>query len=367
MLSFLLIFGFINITYLFVFNGKNVLDDSKSKKNKIVFLVLTVGLLIVLNCLRRLDVGNDTSSYYLIFKNIAKPSKSLSDEALQWIASLEKGFLLINKGFQLFSTNYQIFISLIAIFVYVISAKTIYDYSDNIFISIIFLFLFFFHIYINVLRESIAICMILIGYRFLIKKKIFLYFVFVIFAILFHKTAFIALAIPVFYRKKPISLNIKIFLIIFVMLLTIFNVFTKILYLISYSTKYVNEETGLSTYLAIVLALFFLALFYTLKVKPENDSDEELRKYNFYSSIPFIHLLIQIAGLELQIMYRFSYYFLFFYILAIPYYFKNSTLNKQSKTAIFLVFLAFIFAYNFGAVALRPEWYSEFDYRFFWE
>ena len=364
MVSFILIFSTIFINRFMTF-GTRAIEGIKNNKKKLLFIVLSLGVLTLLNCLRGAKVGNDTESYNLIFNYFAKNNNDFA-YAEVYLNSLEVGYVYLNRIFGYFSTNYQLFISIIAIFLYLVLGKTIYKHSDNVAISVIIAFLLLFHIYINVLREAIAISLIFIGYNLLTKNKKIWFYIFVFFAVLFHKSAFVALVIPFFYKKKAISSAIWMVFLTLMTVLSFTRAFSFFLNIISYQTKYLSEDSGLSIILGGVFVVIIILFLKLLKVNKSMLSARDLKTYNLFCAIPLTQLAFQICAMDLQIMFRFGYYFMAFYILIIPFFIRHSSLSKSKKNTIIVLLVIVVITYVVGQLLLRPEWYSEFNYYFYW-
>lgn len=350
---------------------RGIIGCQSEKGNTKVFLTLTMGLLLVLNCLRSIETGNDTASYYALFAHYAGEWADYSPAALLWMDSyIDVGYRWINRFFLIFSTNYQLFISCIAIFLYATTTLFIKRYSPNPTISVYLFFLLFFHVYLNVLRQALAIVFVLIGSQFLFKKRTKCFILYVTIATLFHKTAILSfLLIPIAY-KKHVSLSKSLFVIVISCALTFSGVINRILEIFGYSGKYISEESGASVFADMLLSSLILGAMLFLKRKVINKEDaldggEDLFA-RFYIRLPIVQLIISIVSLTLPILYRCEYYFTIFYITGIPYYLMNNTDIKSNRRIIGRLILLTYIVYISGILYFRPEWYSEFDYHFFW-
>lgn len=339
--------------------------------NKNLFVFLTMGLLLALTCLRSLDTGNDTVSYYYLFEHYKGDSQIYSSEALLWMDSyVDIGYRFINRLFSKISGNYQLFISFVAIFMYTIVNKYIKKYSSNCVLSVFLFFLMFFHVYLNLLRQAIAISIILMGIQYLFDKKNMRFAFVVCMAALFHKTALIALLLIPIAHKKHFSVKKSIVVILISILIVYSGVVGKLLGIIGYSGKYIYEERGLSTYAGIAISsiVFLLMLFLNRRMISTDtvlDGGDDFYR-RFYIRIPVVQVIISIASLALPIFYRCEYYFTIFYLTGIPYFLMNNNDLDSNKKIITRVLLIAYITYICGILIWRPEWYTEFQYHFFW-
>ena len=363
------------MVYLFVIQlvtyKKSVLNCYTKRGNVNTLLFFSMGLLLLLNCLRSLETGNDTISYYSLFEHYKGTSNDYSVAALLWMDSyIDIGYRMINKLFLKLSDNYQLFISTIAVFMYCAVNRYIKKYSCNAVYSVFLFFLLFFHVYLNMLRQALAISIILLGIHYLFENKKIRFIVIVLIATLFHKTAIIALLLLPIAYKKHFSISKSIVTIGLAIVLTFSGGISKILEIIGYSGKYITEENGISTYAGIVLSSIVLLcmLFVSRKnINRENLLDGGDNIYaRFYIRIPVIQVIISIASLALPILYRCEYYFTIFYLAGIPYFLMNSDDSKSNRRVIGTFILIVYSVYMAGILLLRPEWYSEFQYHFFW-
>ena len=353
---------------------KPMIDCTRSRRDN-SFLFLTLGYLLCLNCFRGIDVGNDTSSYKILFDYYTGKGTLLpvSNAGLEWMNEyVDIGYRTINVLFSYFSSSYQLFISLVAIFLYFTLSRFIKRESTNVSISVLFFFLEFYHPYLNVLRQAIAISIILYGFNFLKRGKPVKFCLFVLCACLFHKTAIIALLLLPLMNIKHFSAKRTAALIVLVIGLTATKTVSRALSLIGYSGMYSTEEQGISTYAQILLStIIFLLINYWRGNPLKNyiyDLDNSSSKLErFYSRIPIVHLCLSIVGLNLPIVYRGSYYFTIFYIAGIPYYLTKSTRKRSNiKITLYFFFITYII-YQTGILVFRPEWVTEFQYKFFWQ
>ena len=181
--------------FLFSINGF-------TKTNKIFFLIIVGVVLILVQGLRRYDVGSDTLNYVYIYKN----ANSLSyDQILNTETSIEKGYLIYNKFLGNISPNnpqLMIFINAILIIVPIL----IFIYKNAkymVFSTLLYVIMYFYIDSFAIMRQFIAIGIILLGFEFLKRNNLILFVLFVLFASLFHSSAIIMLLLPVLYYLKP--------------------------------------------------------------------------------------------------------------------------------------------------------------------
>lgn len=138
-------------------------------------------------------IGGDTTSSYLhMFERMANHSWN---DVLSTSGGVNKGFYLFAKAFhQLSGGDYQLFVTLIAGFFTFCFGRLIYRYSPNPLQSILYHFgLLYFTFYFSVLKQSIAMAILLLAFDCLMRRKTFRYLLLVLIAAQFHFPAYVFL------------------------------------------------------------------------------------------------------------------------------------------------------------------------------
>lgn len=169
-----------------------VFRETKSyrKKQRIPILCFTF-LFFVLSFIRW-KTGTDWENYYQTFRSISIPFDTLDDP----VASMEPGYMFLVNLAKYISDSYTINLLLVAIVVYYFFYKGFRKLSPYPLFS---LFVFY---CINLggiffVRQTIAMSIIFFSIRYIEKKKVKLFVIFVFLASLFHRTSLIFL--PVYY------------------------------------------------------------------------------------------------------------------------------------------------------------------------
>ncbi|MEE0726752.1 MAG: EpsG family protein, partial [Clostridium saudiense] len=180
---------FIIITFFY-------LNKKKKNRNNKKYLICAFLPLILIAGLRSENVGIDTKQFTDAFKTIVKMDPSSFGKLryeygfsyLCWVL----GKLSIEPKILIFSTSFFINFSV---------ARFIYKNSENIpFSTVLYILCNFFFSYMNIMRQAIAIAIILWGYEYLKKNKYIRFCIFVMIASLFHGSAILAL-IFIFLKK----------------------------------------------------------------------------------------------------------------------------------------------------------------------
>lgn len=354
---------------------KLAFQHGSAKQNRI-YLSIGIGVLLLLACFRGLNVGNDTQSYYHLFLYYTgqESTRNMSADALRWISGIETGYKLLNKYFGMVTHNYQIFISFVAVLSYWILGRFIEKYSTNVALSLILAFLMFYGAYMNLLRQVLALSIVLISFDALNKNKRWRFAVGVLIAaFLFHRSAIICILLLPMSKYKCskrfvwISIGIS-------MIIVGLGKIPSIISFLNITTRYTDIEAGSSIIFSIAKNSGILLFSWYLNNKKwkrassviagsqlNNDVAENLTSW-----LPFINLTISVCALGMPVATRFELYFSIFLIVLIP---RMVTLSTRISSNIKVVVDILVFAlllYNTGKIIYRPEWVTEYNYSFFW-
>lgn len=285
------------------------------------------------------------------------------------ITNLEIGFKIIIRICIIISKEpYILFIICSAIIISLIM-YTVITKSKNPILSILIFFLggFFFDS-LNIMRQYIAMSLILFAYKFLLEdRKVFLYILCVILAGTFHSSAFIMLVLA-FLPKKEYA-NWKWFLPITVIILLLNERLFKLLELALQGTRFNVYFTGklakgeVSFLFIAENLLFYIAMSY---IYAKNKKIRNIDKQDtLFLNIQALALLCIAISTCHMLFIRITLYFSIFQIISVPYYISkmpvkeicydikkitkgkiNLTGKNMQKYATIIIVLCFIIAFT---------------------
>jgi hypothetical protein len=192
--------------------------------------------------------------------------------------------------------------------------------SESIFTCILFYAIFLYLDFnFNVLRQSIAVAIFLLGYKYYIDKSWLKYYMFVFFAIMFHNSAVILILLPLFrlININDKSLNIlSVFIVLFylgTMFFPLTSIFlnnitifmdsdiTKMGEVYLTSDKYGQNTGGIITFL-IMLILYLWIIFFNYR--------NNLYKSTADFIIFFIFIFILAINSTIPIFARFNFFYM---------------------------------------------------------
>ena len=172
------------------------------RQNKLYVFVACLLLFAIYGLRNTFVIGGDTTSSYLHM--FEKMPNYTWREVLSINGGVNTGFYLLAKTFyEISGGDYQLFVSFIAAFYTICFGKFIYRYSPNPLQSILYHFgLLFFTFHFSVLKQTIAMAMVLLSFDCLIRGKNIKYFILILAAAQFHYPAYVFfLAYPLFRMK----------------------------------------------------------------------------------------------------------------------------------------------------------------------
>lgn len=302
----------------------------KSKKSKTVLRVIAVLPLLIISAIRY-NVGTDYDKRYV--QDYINLSNGID------VPNLEIGFKAIDYICLLFTKETFLLFIVASIIILSIIFEVIYKKTTNKVLSIvIFFFGGYFFGTLNLVRQYIAVVLIMLGYQFLTsenKKKAYIGFIIcAILAFLMHSSSIICFAILFFNKKNLVSIKWVIPVSIFVLILNqnIMKILTPIIentrfnvYLIG---KFAGGELSLLTIIEnFAVYIFMYSIYYYYKKNNKNIEKEGIT----YLNIQGLALLCTVAGVIHMQFLRIAIYFWIFQILSIPYYLEYVPYEKIAE------------------------------------
>ncbi len=355
-------------------------DDRSQKIAGLLFFFIV----FLFTGLRSPEVGNDSMQFYQAYTRIkATPWTNYTSERYEW------GFFALCKVLGMFFPHPQtLFVFTGLIFAFSVF-RFIRMYSNNAALScILFLFLNLWAVYMNLMRQILALCIILFFLDALFHEKRIQFCLGVFIASLFHRSALVCLVMLVFY-EKPFNHKFVIFYVPFTAFCFwkydwIFTLGTMILH--RYEGYRFSQAFGASNYFGMFFhALICLSvLFYGMLLRQGRAcKSEKGLTSDFQIYMLLCCLFCYILGMRMYILSRLTPYFTIFYLTwlgeaepfvkmekyplrNIPEDNSNFILKRVYPLETYFIVLAS--SVYFCIVHLfRPEWQGIIPYRFFWQ
>lgn len=265
-------------------------------------------LVLVLIAALRYRVGGDTIRYMDAFNSYPSLDRiKTSDFDREGVMPLSILFISFCKSI---SQNFYVLQLIHALIINVTIFYFVKKHTRFIFSTILFYIVWsYLEFNTEIIKESLAICVVLWGFDNLMKKRYVRYYLFCIIALGFHLSALIAFIFPLFYKIKFNFWGIlicSVLLIIFTMVYTLLPEYFKALNFITEDAetmirRYYEEESSMGNistwilYLSRWIILPFLCILF-------------VRKGRYMLSFPFVGLVLLSVILSYFTQYSFAFH-----------------------------------------------------------
>ena len=336
------------VIFLFLLIPVIRFDLMKIEGNKNLWFYSSLVILILLAGLRY-RIGSDTLVYMRLFENY--PSiRELSTFDFDK-AQFNPFWYIFNapfvtlKSFALFQLVHVTIVN--SVFFWFFRKYVPQAYFTAI---LIYYFGYFFYFNMEVLREILCICVLLLAYPFLEKRKFVLYYLLCIFALYIHLSSVVMLLIPLTLLFKRD--NLWLYMLVMVAVALSFTVFDIIAYVLNIAFEgmvaskihsyLMREAPNIFGILRQLLVIIPFLLFTYIRKKNQYDNDKTI------GAMLIMIVVWQTAGMFVGDLTRFSNYFMPFGIVFIvnTFFVNYWDLMKRSYTKIFVFCAIFIYFFN---------------------
>lgn len=384
MLLYIVLMLGIVITGCISITSKDQLNSSTRQRRYALFWFFVLWLLLAF---KGPMIGSDTPAYIRIY----------TDEALEWFngntsfwrailenkSRFETGYIIFTRLISYLFNNVQWLFIIVATFIIGVCYKLVMKRSEIVWLSIfLFVSLRLYYFSMSGIRQCIAVCICIIAYQFIERRKFISFAMSVLLAMLFHNSAIIFfIAYPISFlefNKKNCTLIIFFSIVAFLSFDTVlggvFNLMSddSLEYYSHYTSTERFETYKLGNILVGAIQLAFLAVSRISSYGKTSENGIEVgHKRNFHepSMIKYmmlISVLLSLISLKATTLDRLYYYFWFFSIIYMP----NTLIkirNREQRHLIMGLVVVLTFVYNVVLLYARPEWSNITPYHFFWE
>lgn len=357
----------VNINFLQKMDSRYCVTLNGKKINESIIWNLFIGmfflapLILTYGC-RSLEVGVDSetySQYFTYFRNL---------NVLQiWNTYVEPGYLLLIKFADYIGNSVitlQLLCGVIFFITCLVAIKKQLNRKDWSFAFFILLMTSY-AIVCNATRQMIAASIILYGIQYIDEKKFLRYFLCVIIAMTFHKTAILALLFYLF--AFDISKKVRNKILMFSVTMSVFVIFLwKIVYIvlkkIDFYAGYLDRIVNVDYKQLICLLYIFpeiLLIYYLCKQSGCND------KQRIYGGIFYLQLPFQVLQIYSENIARISWYFAIIRVIIVPMLIRDI----EDKRKRFLWYSVMIFWYLFYYIIMFVilNGHRTYPYKFYFQ
>lgn len=325
------------------------------KKGTFCFVSFLFPLLVYYHSYIDITSIPDLEGYSQSFEDIR--TINMTDPIDMYMFSLEYkyeiGYMLFIKLCNYFF-NFQTFLIFYACILICLYLLCILKYSQNIYISVLLFIVIFFDQSIFVLRQHLAIAIVLLSIKYIIKRDIIKFLIITSIAFLLHKSSIVWYFVYFVYGIKDEK---KIIWIVFLSTAFFFCVFNNLSYInnflsLGYAT-YINESEITSQYKLtnlFIIAYIFIIYYITNKKIMFKDG-----YYKLFSLLLILDLILNLTGYKTILLSRFLLYYNISLLFVIPMTYNK--INNMILKYLYLLSIIVIFTYvnYFGSFALNMK------------
>lgn len=336
---------------------------NKLGKGVILFLI---GLeLWFLSGFRAWNVGNDTANYVGAFVHTYTSYAEIFSSSY-----MERGYQLFNQFVALFSNNPQMILIVTSAIIIGTRFLTISRYSAYVGFSVILFVILQFGNTLNIVRQEMALSVVLLFFPFVLKRKMFPFLVGCLFASSIHISALFT--IPMYWLYQLPWKRRYIFLITISGIIALIALHPLLRTIVETLGRYesymgnllLGEETKVASIIKMLISgsilIFEVITFYIYKNKIQRKENPLRIDFLLYMAlISFTGYMISIRGTLLE---RLTYYYQFFNILSLPVFIHM----YRIRTRLFLILIiigGFILQTSI-ILWFRPDWNRWLPYSF---
>lgn len=299
-----------------------VLPIKKESRNKIF---INIGFIILFIILVIREPYLDMIRYIDVFKQ-TKIQTFSSILQLRW----EPLYLFLNLIISLFTNNERIFIAIVAILGLIGPYVFIKRYSDNYLFSLIFFIILGIYNYnFYIIRQALAISILLIGIRYIEQKSLIKFLLIVLLATGFHTSSIVFLIAYPICNLKISTKGIMLYILLIIIAFIAGERMIQLIYSITpYSTYSERASISDGTGRLVLLTIIFLAMLILMHFKKEKLGNEmKIRiftpreksdKNTIFFNMLMIGIFFQVLAIQQSVVVRLANIFIAPTIALIP-------------------------------------------------
>ena len=308
------------VVYIFLFSfliiGSGIVGSNKSSG----FFFVSILFMGIIIGLRDLSVGADTLSYISDFYKYSEMSFiQMWNTAFKYKEPL---YVIITWLFSLVSHKYTFFLlgwaMIPTIILYYSLKDELQSGFDYIFAFLVIFILGFFAFFVAGIRQTAALSIVLLSYKYLRNNKLVSFLICIGFAYLLHKSSLIfiiAYLIRFFSAKRQYFVIVCFAILSFIIIRSgTMNSFSNLYFNDTYD-RYFNTSYESSQNLSAFYIQTILLLFCFLKRKALSTKDDQ---FSLLFTLASVGLIFQAMAGQLAEMSRMSFYFCIFQIILFP-------------------------------------------------
>ena len=291
----------------YLFEGK-----LKQEKVKRTYLFICFFQMFLIQGLRHIDVGTDTSYYVTVYERFMN-----SEYHAFLFTHFEVGFQALYTGLNILNADSQVLLLLISAVTMFNFAYFIFKNSDNVWLSTFIFACMFYPNSFNIMRQYLAISIAINAFQLFMENKYIRASIVIICASMFHMTSLILFVPMILYKVKNWKLMRNLILACSIVVLLFgdklvtvaLELLSKTFYLTGFEANRLFRMTTMLTLVFSILSWYFMK---------KNKNEEYKNYFNLFTCIAFINLNFGLLYLRYEFFSRIIESLNLFLIISFP-------------------------------------------------
>lgn len=379
---------FVLAVFIYLY-GKLYRANSSNRRRKI-YLIVTFGVLILVAGLRDPSVGTDLAGHYAKRYNMIGSYSWSQIPTFSATIGYEIGYCYFTRFLHFFSSDVQFFVFATSFLMCAAFGYFIYKESTDVVLSAeLMLFNCFYYRFMTMMRQGLAISIILVAYTLLngSERKLKDYIKFALLILLastFHSSAILCMLMILFDRlkftKKQIIFGVGAIVAFYLFYMNFYTVALNFFGTGNNYERYLTSATegvgniNMQTIYNFLLAFVpFLLGYYVLvweKKKEKHLFKDDKNMYCLKKNESFLLYMVLIAStfnllvFRMNILNRFSLYFTPFVLILCPYAISSMKLKSNKPIVRACIYFMFGVYFVWLTITKAAEFYGVVPYRF---
>lgn len=379
---------FVLAVFIYLY-GKLYRANSSNRRRKI-YLIVTFGVLILVAGLRDPSVGTDLAGHYAKRYNMIGSYSWSQIPTFSATIGYEIGYCYFTRFLHFFSSDVQFFVFATSFLMCAAFGYFIYKESTDVVLSAeLMLFNCFYYRFMTMMRQGLAISIILVAYTLLngSERKLKDYIKFALLILLastFHSSAILCMLMILFDRlkftKKQIIFGVGAMVAFYLFYMNFYTVALNFFGTGNNYERYLTSATegvgniNMQTIYNFLLAFVpFLLGYYVLvweKKKEKHLFKDDKNMYCLKKNESFLLYMVLIAStfnllvFRMNILNRFSLYFTPFVLILCPYAISSMKLKSSKPIVRACIYFMFGVYFVWLTITKAAEFYGVVPYRF---
>lgn len=379
---------FVLAVFIYLY-GKLYRANSSNRRRKI-YLIVTFGVLILVAGLRDPSVGTDLAGHYAKRYNMIGSYSWSQIPTFSATIGYEIGYCYFTRFLHFFSSDVQFFVFATSFLMCAAFGYFIYKESTDVVLSAeLMLFNCFYYRFMTMMRQGLAISIILVAYTLLngSERKLKDYIKFALLILLastFHSSAILCMLMILFDRlkftKKQIIFGVGAMVAFYLFYMNFYTVALNFFGTGNNYERYLTSATegvgniNMQTIYNFLLAFVpFLLGYYVLvweKKKEKHLFKDDKNMYCLKKNESFLLYMVLIAStfnllvFRMNILNRFSLYFTPFVLILCPYAISSMKLKSNKPIVKACIYFMFGVYFVWLTITKAAEFYGVVPYRF---